>query len=130
MRTLLILAAALSSIALAGCVAPLQSPQDYDGSWDGAWTLDDGSASGGVDMSLHASGRTVTGTVTLSGSICVASGDFAGTVDAGGISGSFSNGFGTVELDGEVDASDHFQGSFHVVGGLCAGARGTFDMHH
>jgi hypothetical protein len=117
-------------IALSGCGGAFDTPEAYDGNWSGTWKLGNDSAAGDVTMDLDHDGDKITGTVSLSGSLCVGSATLVGEVDASGLSGSFTNGIGTVSLEGSIDDTDALRGSFSVTGGLCAGSQGTFVMHH
>jgi hypothetical protein len=115
-------------LTLAGCGAGFESPASYDGNWQGSWKLSDDSASGALTMSLAHTGEQVSGSVVIDGTFCIGSANVAATVENGAMSGTFSNGIGSVEIDGDIDAADDFNGTFTVESGLCNGSRGSFLM--
>lgn len=104
-------------------------PHDVTGSWTGTWRATLDLADGGMDLELDQVDDEVTGTSSLTGTICVPDGNFDGFVEGDKFDGSFTNGVGEVALHGRISANgERIEGDFDVLAGLCDGWTGTFEL--
>jgi hypothetical protein len=118
-------AACALPVLLAAC-----GPVDVEGDWDGTWRVPLTGVSGGLSMSLTQDGDALSGSFDLDGTLCVGSGSVDGTLDRRSFDVVLRNGVGgEVTLDGTVGAADdRISGDFHVTGGACQAADGTFEV--
>jgi hypothetical protein len=106
-----------------GAVGAGTSP--FDGTWAGTWL--DGDVQGDITFTLTGGG-TVTGSVVLTGSPCIANGAVTGTASGDSLSGEISAGGTTVTFSATATGTQ-MSGTFDAVtAGSCTGDIGTFTV--
>ena len=128
--------AAYNSSGLGPIAAPvyftvqLPNQTGLTGTWQGAWgSLADVAAYGLLSASLVQNGTTVTGTITLTNSLCVAGGDVSGTINGNTLTLNLLVGppqplavfIGTIDATGKS-----VEGAYGVYLGACTGDYGIF----
>jgi hypothetical protein len=106
---------------------PSETPTDLNGMWTGTWqdsTPD--TASGTFELTWARKGSTMTGSIVVRGTPCLAGGSVSGTLSGAAISFGAVSGRVQVSYDGTL-AGSHMGGTYTTA---CGDARGTWEATH
>ena len=112
-------------LVLAACGGPAPQTADVAGQWAGTWTSDEIEAGGSLEATFAQTGNEISGTVTIDGSPCLATGTITGSVSSSNVTFGAVSGPDGIEFSGTVGATS-MNGTYSVESGLCAGDTGTF----
>jgi len=104
-----------------------QAAIDVTGAWKGTWASSGGVYEGNLAVVLAQNGSSITGTASITGSLCVGSGSVSGTVSGNNVAFGVVSGQDNILFDASY-TSQSISGYYLIIGGSCVGDTGTFSM--
>lgn len=116
-----------AALLLTAC-APATRPTSLAGTWSGTWRSAHIDQGGNVSATFTHVGNTLSGSVALAGSPCLATGTLSGTVDGQGVSFGAIGSDDEVEFAGRLTGENTLAGTYSVSAGMCEGDNGEFTV--
>jgi TolB-like protein len=105
--------------------AEQRSVLNLTGEWIGTWTDTSGTNGGNMALNLNQSNTSVSGTVSITGSECISTGNLSGTITGNHLESIIQTGTDTASFNADV-TSTSMNGTLEFTSGNCAGVIGNF----
>jgi hypothetical protein len=104
------------------------APFNVTGAWSGTWASDNGVDGGIATASLNQDGLTITGTFSITNSICFQTGPVAGTISGTDAIMTASSGNDSVAFTTSNPTASSMSGVYITLKGACTEDTGVFNM--